>query len=75
MSDGPNRIRVRLKRPDFELDADLTLPAQGITVLFGTSGSGKTTLLRCVAGLERPHQASIQIAGEVWQDDQQKVFL
>lgn len=40
----------------FSLDVNLTLPAQGVTAIFGHSGSGKTTLLRCIAGLERtPH--------------------
>ncbi len=47
------RIALRLARPGFELAVDLSLPGQGVTVLFGPSGSGKTTLLRCVAGLEQ----------------------
>lgn len=68
-------VRVQLARPDFVLQADLQLPASGITVLFGHSGSGKTTLLRCVAGLERAREARIVLAGEVWQDDASKVFV
>jgi len=68
-------IRVQLARPAFTLDVDLQLPAESITVLFGASGSGKTTLLRCVAGLERAAQAHIRIAGTVWQDDAQGVFV
>lgn len=75
MSDSFNQVCVTLKRPAFALNVDLKLPAKGITVLFGASGSGKTTLLRCVAGLERPHNAKIRIAGKVWQDDAQGVFL
>ncbi len=70
-----NRIRVSLQRPAFTLEADLHLPQRGIAVLFGASGSGKTTLLRCVAGLERADGALIKIAGEVWQDDSQRIFL
>ena len=70
-----NHIRLSLARPDFALHADLLLPARGITALFGPSGSGKTTLLRCVAGLERAEGALVQIAGEVWQDDERRVFL
>ena len=46
-----NTFRITLQRPDFSLDVDLQLPAQGITMLFGASGSGKTTLLRLIAGL------------------------
>ena len=68
-------ICLNLPRPDFRLQVDLHLPAQGITVLFGASGSGKTTVLRCVAGLERAHDARVAIAGEVWQDDGARVFV
>ena len=75
MSTDTNLVRFTLDRPDFTLALDLQLPATGITVLFGASGSGKTTLLRCVAGLERPTQAHIQVAGQVWQDDRSGVFL
>ncbi|MDP3654405.1 MAG: molybdenum ABC transporter ATP-binding protein [Rhodoferax sp.] len=68
-------IRLSLARPAFTLAVDLALPARGITVLFGASGSGKTTVLRCVAGLERAPSAFVQVAGEVWQDTAQQVFL
>ena len=54
--------------PGFRLNVDLTLPAKGVTALFGHSGSGKTTLLRCIAGLERAAGRLI-VAGEVWQDE------
>jgi molybdate transport system ATP-binding protein len=75
MSEDNNRIKLTFNRPDFALALDLELPAHGITVLYGASGSGKTSLLRCVAGLDRPRQALIRIAGELWQDDQQHIFL
>ncbi len=70
----PLAIALKLARPGFTLDIDLTLPGEGITVLFGASGSGKTSLLRCVAGLERPLNARIVVDQEVWQDNQQRVF-
>jgi molybdate transport system ATP-binding protein len=70
-----SHVRLKLQRADFVLDVDLKLPEQGITVLYGVSGSGKTSLLRCVAGLERAHGAKVTVAGEVWQDDEQGVFL
>lgn len=75
MSDAPNRIRFSLNRASFRFMVDLVLPRRGITALFGASGSGKTTLLRCVAGLERPHDALLQIGDAVWQDDQHRIFL
>lgn len=67
-------INLRLKRADFTLSANLSLPAQGVTVLFGPSGSGKTTVLRCLAGLERA-QGQIKIGGELWQDSERSHFL
>ena len=70
-----NTLRLALARPSFCLSVDLHLPANGISALYGPSGCGKTTLLRCVAGLERPHNAYVCIAGQVWQDDSSKVFL
>ena len=70
-----NRIRFSQALTSFTLQVDLTLPQRGITAVFGASGSGKTTLLRCVAGLQRPVDALVQIAGQVWQDDSQHVFL
>jgi molybdate transport system ATP-binding protein len=68
-------IRLRLPRAGFDLDVDLHLPAQGITVLFGPSGSGKTSVLRCVAGLERAQTAFVSIDGQTWQDDAAGVFV
>jgi molybdate transport system ATP-binding protein len=59
-------INLRLQRGDFLLEADLSLPAHGVTVLFGHSGSGKTSLLRCIAGLEKA-EADIVFQGRVWQ--------
>ncbi len=36
----------------FHLQVDCSIPAQGITVLFGESGSGKSSLLNLLAGLD-----------------------
>lgn len=60
--------RFRVEWQGFTLDVDLTLPAHGVSALFGHSGSGKTTLLRCVAGLERPRTGRLVVGGEIWQD-------
>ncbi len=62
--------RFYLDRGAFTLDVDLTIPAQGVTALFGRSGSGKTTILRCLAGLERIAKARLTFNGEVWQNEQ-----
>jgi molybdate transport system ATP-binding protein len=61
--------RFQLDYPGFALDVDLSLPATGVTALFGQSGSGKTTLLRAIAGLERVPGGRLVVDGEVWQDE------
>ena len=66
-------LDLRLARPGFDLRVELSLPAQGVTVLFGPSGSGKTTLLRCVAGLERA-LGRVQVGEAVWQDSERGVW-
>lgn len=60
-------LNFKVTRSKFQLQASLTLPAQGVTALFGRSGSGKTTLLRCIAGLERLSGGFIRFQDQVWQ--------
>lgn len=67
--------RFQLSRPGFSLDAEVHIPAKGITGLFGDSGCGKTTLLRCLAGLEQADSGFLQVAGKFWQDESKGVFL
>ncbi len=62
-------VRFRVERAGFSLDVDLTLPATGVTALFGASGSGKTTLLRCIAGLEHAPGGLLRIGNDCWQDE------
>ncbi len=52
----------------FELDIEVAIPPRGITCVSGASGAGKTTLLRCLAGLERPRSARIEVDGAIWHD-------
>ncbi|GHT83278.1 molybdenum import ATP-binding protein ModC [Betaproteobacteria bacterium] len=59
----------------FSLNVELHLPEKGVTALFGHSGSGKTTLLRCVAGLDRAPKGRLVVAGDIWQDEAQGIFL
>ena len=73
--DGRIRARFMVKHPGFALDVDLDLPGRGVSALFGHSGSGKTSCLRCFAGLDRPQQGYLQVAGELWQDSERGFFL
>ena len=62
-------LRLQLARATFMLDVALTLPAQGVSVVFGPSGSGKSTLLRAIAGLESAARGRVRIGNTVWQDE------
>lgn len=42
---------------------NLSIPAGQTTALIGPSGSGKSSLMMVIAGLERPSQGTIKIAG------------
>jgi molybdate transport system ATP-binding protein len=59
--------RFHLDRGGFTLDAELTVPASGVTAIFGPSGCGKTTLLRAIAGLERAAIGFLKVGEEHWQ--------
>jgi molybdate transport system ATP-binding protein len=72
---GDIRFRFRLPLGGFLLEADTQIPGEGVTALFGRSGSGKTSLLRCIAGLEQPDEAFLQINGDTWHDTGADVYL
>ncbi|MFE6226696.1 ABC transporter ATP-binding protein [Streptomyces sp. NPDC057854] len=42
---------------------DLDVAAGTFTAVMGPSGSGKSTLLRCAAGLDRPDEGRVEVAG------------
>ena len=42
-----------------------TLPASGITAVFGVSGAGKTSLINAISGLTRPQAGRIVLNGRV----------
>lgn len=67
--------RLSWQRGDLALDIDIALPARGITALFGPSGAGKTSCLRAIAGFERGSRGRVCLAGEVWQDSVQGIFV
>jgi molybdate transport system ATP-binding protein len=62
-------LKLKCRGDDgFALQLDCTLPATGVTAIYGPSGSGKSTLLDCIAGLRAPHADSvIRLDSETWQ--------
>ncbi|HLE56474.1 MAG TPA: molybdenum ABC transporter ATP-binding protein [Rhodothermia bacterium] len=60
--------RFHIRRGEFALDVDLTVPGDGVIALYGPSGSGKTTLLRAIAGLERHRGGYLRVGDATWQD-------
>ncbi|HEY4469027.1 MAG TPA: molybdenum ABC transporter ATP-binding protein ModC, partial [Klebsiella sp.] len=52
-----------------------TLPASGITAVFGVSGAGKTSLINAISGLTRPQQGRIVLNGRVLNDAEKRIYL
>ena len=62
------KFKYYMEKPGFILDVDLSVPAQGVSVIFGPSGCGKTTLLRLLAGLDKTAAGYCSLGTQVWQD-------
>ncbi len=60
--------RFKLVKENFTLDAEFSVPSNGVTAVFGPSGCGKTTLLRMMAGLDHCMNGYLKVADTVWQD-------
>ena len=57
------------------LSVNETLPATGITAIFGVSGAGKTSLINAISGLTRPQQGRIVLNGRVLNDCEKGICL
>ena len=64
---------IQLQRADFSIETKFSIPDRGVLGIFGPSGSGKTTLLRCIAGLEKEVSGRIELADEVWLDQDKSI--
>ena len=68
-------VRLRLRRHDFAINAQLTAPTPGITALFGRSGAGKTTLIHLLAGLLKADDGLIELDGERLFDSERQLDI
>lgn len=57
------------------LHGSLRCEAGELLALVGPSGAGKTSVMRVLAGLMRPQQGRVAVAGEVWCDTARGLFL
>lgn len=58
-----------------QLEANLTIPPQGVTAIFGRSGAGKSSLINLIAGLATPNTGRIQLGEKVLFDSAKKINL
>jgi len=57
------------------LSINESLPAVGITAVFGVSGAGKTSLINAISGLTKPQQGRIVLNNRVLNDTEKKICL
>ncbi|MDG6896189.1 molybdenum ABC transporter ATP-binding protein ModC [Volucribacter amazonae] len=69
------QINVKKQLGQMLLDVNLTIPAQGVTAIFGLSGSGKSSLINLISGLLQPDQGKIQLNQQVLVDDKQSLAV
>ncbi len=62
---GGLEVAVAKRLGAFALDAAVSLPAQGVTALFGRSGAGKSVTLETIAGAQRPDRGRIALGDRV----------
>ena len=63
------RLRRQLRQADTRFDLDLGFSSHAArVVLFGPSGAGKTQTLRLIAGIARPDDGRVAVAGRVLYD-------
>jgi molybdate transport system ATP-binding protein len=67
-------VDIRKTFPSFELNVHLEGGNETIGLL-GASGCGKSLTLRCIAGLEKPDEGRIVVAGTTFFDSEQKINL
>jgi molybdate transport system ATP-binding protein len=67
-------IALSLRRGDADIEVRIASDRK-LTAVIGPSGAGKTSLLHCVAGLLRPDEGRIEVAGETLFDSTADIDL
>ena len=67
-------VDIRYSRESFQLDASFSVPAQGVTAVFGASGAGKSTLLNLINGGLRPQTGRISLGDRCFVDTEKYFF-
>ncbi|OOF70323.1 molybdenum ABC transporter ATP-binding protein ModC [Rodentibacter caecimuris] len=65
------QINIKKYLGNFHLHADLNIPNQGVTAIFGLSGSGKSSLINLISGLIQPDEGIISLNNRILVDVQQ----
>lgn len=69
------KLNLTQQLGELSLEANLEIPAQGVTAIFGRSGAGKSSLINLVAGLSHPDSGSITLGEKVLFDSQANINL
>ncbi|HDR1366969.1 TPA: molybdenum ABC transporter ATP-binding protein ModC [Pasteurella multocida] len=69
------KINVKKQLGQLALEANLQIPARGVTALFGLSGSGKTSLINLVSGLVHPDEGYISLNDRVLVDQSKAICI
>ncbi|WP_114191824.1 molybdenum ABC transporter ATP-binding protein ModC [Edaphovirga cremea] len=68
-------IDITQQLGDLSLSVNASLPAQGITAIFGLSGAGKTSLINVIGGLTHPDSGRITLNDRVLVDVEKRICL
>ncbi|EXI61562.1 molybdenum ABC transporter ATP-binding protein [Mannheimia granulomatis] len=69
------KLNLTQQLGEFTLNVDLTLPAKGVTAIFGRSGAGKSSLINAIAGLSTAQSGMIELNGRTLFDSQNRINI
>lgn len=78
---GMEMIEIQLKKKlksssgEMLLNVQASLEEGKFTTVYGRSGAGKSTLLMLLAGLLKPDEGFLSVAGQTWTDTDKRIHL